>query len=253
MINYFIYLIMLFGEDPIGKVTYIQETKLDGHAYSLFDGETELYFDNFESVYIHPESRPKSPSKFEDNGIPEVLPISGDKEGFPIYKYKGGFVYRTVVFARTNCIIHDTIPHIDWNIQPSETRQIGKYTCRKAVGLFGGRVYDAWFTPEIPVPHGPYKLGGLPGLILEAHSRDGKVSFHFKSFEWTDKSARAIEPPSEKIVLSSPSEFLKTLEQYTKKYEEYIRINIPDVGGDISIGSLPTDGDRYIEKGKIRK
>ena len=34
---------------------------------------------------------------------------------------------------------------------------------------FRGRDWKVWFSEEIPLPLGPWKLGGLPGLILAAH------------------------------------------------------------------------------------
>ena len=42
---------------------------------------------------------------------------------------------------------------------------------------FRGRVWRAWFTYEIPMPYGPWKLGGLPGLILKAEDADSLFVF----------------------------------------------------------------------------
>ncbi|NLN96403.1 MAG: GLPGLI family protein [Bacteroidales bacterium] len=60
----------------------------------------------------------------------------------------------------------EDIPELSWVIQ-SERKTIREYSCQKASTTFRGRKYEAWFTPEIPIREGPYKFGGLPGLILE--------------------------------------------------------------------------------------
>jgi len=45
-------------------------------------------------------------------------------------------------------------------------KRFGQYDCRRAIGKFRGREYEVWYTTDIPIPGGPFKLGGLPGLIL---------------------------------------------------------------------------------------
>lgn len=59
----------------------------------------------------------------------------------------------------------------------ADTLSILGYVCQKAITSFRGRNYEAWFTPEIPIKEGPWKLYGLPGLILKAASIDGLFTF----------------------------------------------------------------------------
>ena len=59
----------------------------------------------------------------------------------------------------------------------TDTMTILSYTCQKAVCHFKGRDYEAWFTPEIPRSEGPWKLHGLPGLILKAADSQGHYTF----------------------------------------------------------------------------
>jgi GLPGLI family protein len=49
----------------------------------------------------------------------------------------------------------------------NEKQVILSYLCQKATATFRGRDYIAWFTMNIPIDNGPWKFGGLPGLILK--------------------------------------------------------------------------------------
>jgi hypothetical protein len=65
----------------------------------------------------------------------------------------------------------------NWKISDS-TKTFGSYPVQKAVTEFGGRNWVAWFTQDIPIPYGPYKFNGLPGLIMELY--DSKKEYYFK-------------------------------------------------------------------------
>ena len=65
-----------------------------------------------------------------------------------------------------------------WEIL-DESKEIIGYQCFKAVTDYRGRKWTAWFAPEIPVQEGPWKLCGLPGLILEAY--DNKEEYRFET------------------------------------------------------------------------
>ena len=63
-----------------------------------------------------------------------------------------------------------------WTLADGEKTVCG-YLCHKAVCDYGGRKWTAWYSQDIPVPYGPWKLCGLPGLILKAEDSDGVNKF----------------------------------------------------------------------------
>lgn len=65
---------------------------------------------------------------------------------------------------------------LNWKILP-ETTKIGEYKVQKAETDFGGRKWTAWFTTDLPYQDGPYKFGGLPGLIVKVEDDKGDYSF----------------------------------------------------------------------------
>jgi|LSQX01.1.fsa_nt_gb GLPGLI family protein len=64
----------------------------------------------------------------------------------------------------------------DWQFTTDTLTVLG-YLCQKATVIFRGREYEAWFSTEIPIKEGPWKLYGLPGLILKAATTDGLFAF----------------------------------------------------------------------------
>ena len=67
-----------------------------------------------------------------------------------------------------------------------DTLTISGYPCHKAQATYGGRTWTAWYTEDIPTTAGPWKLSGLPGLILKAGDAEG--IFEFEMFELTQQA-----------------------------------------------------------------
>lgn len=67
-------------------------------------------------------------------------------------------------------------PTMKWTLQ-QETETICEHKCQKATCHWRGRDFIAWFTKDIPVRKGPWKFGGLPGLILKVYDTNRFYTF----------------------------------------------------------------------------
>ncbi len=70
----------------------------------------------------------------------------------------------------------ETLPSINWDIKEASDTLLG-YKCQMASTTLYGRVWTVWFTTEIPINAGPWKLRGLPGIILKAMDQDQDYEF----------------------------------------------------------------------------
>ncbi|KGN75216.1 hypothetical protein HQ47_02435 [Porphyromonas macacae] len=109
----------------------------------------------------------------------------------------------------TYLIFEEQLPAMSWTISADTTTLLG-YLCTRATTDFRGRTYHAWFTPEIPISEGPWKLYGLPGVILKAETIDG--TYLFKAIGLEKIENESITLPNDKKVVTAKN--LKQIYDY---------------------------------------
>lgn len=128
-------------------------------------------------------------------------------------------------------IIDEALSAIDWHIS-GDTASFGELHCQKATCHFKGRDYTAWFCPDLPVHVGPWKLNGLPGVIVEAYDSKKDVVFKFDRVE--------------KAVLGAPKAQQQTVDDHPGMV--MITMGGDDAGADPNIIQLPAKGIKTTEK-----
>jgi len=81
---------------------------------------------------------------------------------------------------------NESSPSFKWKMEV-DTTTILTYSCQKATTTFRGRKYTAWFAPEIPSNNGPWKFGGLPGLILKISDESNSFLFECIGIQQLEK------------------------------------------------------------------
>jgi GLPGLI family protein len=145
-------------------------------------------------------------------------------------------------------LVESQLKKIDWKIL-SETKKIDAFNCQKAIGDFGGRTYTAWFTSELPFLNGPYKLWGLPGLILEAEDSKKEVRFIFKKIDKEVDSTKKVAFLGTKPIKITYSEYLKAKKNFIATPESFMQ-------GQLPIGSPQVttfEKNKVVEKKKVIK
>lgn len=125
-------------------------------------------------------------------------------------------------------------PDQQWTLT-QDTTTVSGYHCQKATCHFHGRDFEAWFTPEVPVKYGPWKFGGLPGLIVKVYD-----TAHLYTFECTN-----VERINKPIVRSKYSRRRPIKREKVLKFERKLNecpgrtIGAKDIEGNIITTSYP--------------
>lgn len=147
----------------------------------------------------------------------------------PIRGEKADLKYRLSTSAFF--VYPDSVPSLEWSFNDEETDSIIGYDCRKATVEFAGRSYIAWFTPEIPLPFGPYKFGGLPGLILKLEDAERQYIWVAVGFERDNAPIMEYTYRDGNDKRCSAADVKKTLVRYFKSPVGFM---ISEMGGDSS-------------------
>ena len=180
-----------------------------------FEKEYELRFNKEESLF-------KEVEKLDAPGSHNIqMVVMGGAEDETLFKNVKSkkLVHQTSIMGKL-FLIKDKIAQPKWELT-EEKKNIGEYTCYKAqmeheVAIPAMKKGEqskkkkikiqAWYTPALPVSHGPRHYWGLPGLILEIN--DGEETLICSKIQLNPKKKTEIKAPKQGKVV--------TQEEFTK-------------------------------------
>lgn len=152
-----------------------------------------------------------------------------------IYKnYPKGKMTVTDGLSLQDYIYIDELNSQQWNIMDS-VKTVLDYDCQMAKCSFRGREWTAWFAPDIPISNGPWKLGGLPGLIMEAYDKGKQYHFNIIGLQKTDTPIIFSKTyvGSNKFEKTTRINFLKAQKKYFMNMGGFIEL---ETGIDLGAG-----------------
>lgn len=144
----------------------------------------------------------------------------------------------------------EKIEKINWTLQ-AEYDTICGHPCQKATGRYGGRLWTVWFAGSLPTRWGPWRLNGLPGLIMRAVSDDGIHCFECRNVEAVKETVTYSVP--EEVIKCSRAKFVKLRNRifgnpnyvsnpaYYIKWAELDNVTVFESTGTVIVGQVPID------------
>jgi GLPGLI family protein len=191
-------------DTAIGKIYYTFKHMPDSTMPAVFNEEhMVLYLGKAMNAYISLDKYKRDSAmrkQFEEGGGMTINTGGKKVTNTQIFSDKADRKMIIMEKMIKNYYYDDPYPDIKWNIT-NEVKEIARFKCTKATGTYKGRTYHAWFTTEIPLEGAPWKLQGLPGLVLEAYDSRQQVQFLFNGMEknintdfvMSDQPAKAIK------------------------------------------------------------
>lgn len=175
--------------------------------------------------------------------LDENRKITGDLIDYKVEIYKdfdkNRYYSMSPITKTTKFVLKDSLNHLKWVIDNNVKKVILNYSCTKATTHFRGRNYVAYFTDEVPINDGPWKMNGLPGLILELYEQSGKLEI--LAYELNVKSEN--KNITTKLDIKNAFFWHELIEKAKTRFKEIaaqIKMNDPNA-------SFTIDGSRQLE------
>ena len=158
--NLLISILLLLGfhtvAQPVIRVVYGNQAATEGSTEGKRAITYTLYAHGAESVSIQGEPELKDGKLELNDGSYIYLNLSDS-----LYLMHGSAI-TSWVFVK-----EQPVKMLEWTVH-DEIKPIAGKVCRRATAEEqGGATIEAWFCDEIPVPFGPNRFFGAPGLIME--------------------------------------------------------------------------------------
>jgi len=224
-----------------------------------------LTFD--ENVSLYEEDANVLPG---ENAFGETIKmISSSTYGIYYKNPKEGYYAQAKEIFDKEFTVKDSLEVFNWELG-TETKQIGNYTCFKATATKINDLSEfnklkeeqekeegntttflkmidipketkitAWYTPEIPIPQGPFNYWGLPGLIMEVS--DGTTTILCSKIVINPKKKVQIKEPKKGKVVTE-KEFQETMTKRLQEFQKSTKTTRrTSGGGTIQVETITTE------------
>ncbi|MDE6157119.1 MAG: GLPGLI family protein [Muribaculaceae bacterium] len=131
----------------------------------------------------------------------------------------------------------EPIYEMEWTIMEDSIKNILGFECIMAQTDYHGRTWKVWFSPEIPVHDGPWKLHGLPGMILSADGGDGFI-IEAKGIGYTRQAIPSVYSIKD-YTKGERKQILADHEHYINNLESIMAAQGVKINGDGTPANLP--------------
>lgn len=178
----------------ITALDYLTQEEKDEYNYvwgnrSEYTSKSALFFSDKESRY----------EDLNDENAAENSGYSWRSDEYIIYRNLiEGKSYDLIRMLDKLYVIEDDIQNQNWKIL-NDMREIAGHICMNASwnDTIKGNKVIAWYALDLPIPIGPERFGGLPGMILEINVNNGAMIISAKEIQITTGDS-VIEMPTHK-------------------------------------------------------
>ncbi len=219
------------------KVTYQYTSPIKIDIAVLYYNDTVSFFNYGAFSEGKDETNKQTSTNTADMSI-----VIDDSDSIGTYQYiSNEKIYERRNIKKKYYTIIEKFTPLDWQLIDS-TQKIGNYTCQLASTFCYGQTFYAWYTSEIPSDKAPWKLGGLPGLILHAYDKERKHEWKATNIEFDVEFDFSVYPSDdEKITLKKYSDLREEENQKIMRLAETIAAQH---GGSVSFEQT----NNYLEK-----
>lgn len=182
--------------------THVNDTTQRDKPYTenmvLLAGKNASLYTSYDKIQRNINNRKQLEEQIKNAGSPTrqgfsiTMPGGPRKPVSPINYYFFAKEHKLITSENlvNTYLIEEPVENINWKIS-GDTSSFSGVHCQKATADFKGRHWTAWFAGELPFQSGPWKLNGLPGLIIEAYDDKKEVQFQFAGIEDVPQDAPA--------------------------------------------------------------
>lgn len=245
-----------------GNFTYLLKAKLNTQTpdyiheelFSLYIGENRAFFASTQSLK-------------KDTVMANSIVSTKNADGSIVMSFKNGTSLPKTKFQYTIIQSNENIQYFQpvgmsvltykepvigsWKLI-DETKVINTMNCKKATVTYKGRNWTAWYSTEIPLPYGPYKFSGLPGLIIKMIDQKNEYDFELiKSVPTSQLEGKSIN--------IKKSRYTEAIETTQPKFQQALKASYENIAGVLAnsgttiLGGQEKINQRQRELDLIRK